>query len=175
MINEGEEARKQRWGRTAQLSLLLPLLRPQVFLPWFLCMLLDLTTSTHVYIQEKYIVLEIYENKQKIVKTKKEEFRLEYLPSDDNFPQQIHCCFGEGNGKPWGQGSQGQALGVKINNLSSSLTDSITVYENSEFQLWGPGILSFVFQQFPHAILTPSLYKATVEDHKKKQSPRVRL
>lgn len=71
------------------------------------------------------------------------------------FQNQIPHCFGEGTGKPWVQMPQGQALGIKINNPLSSLTDSIRLYENSEFQLWGPDILRFLIQTVPHTILTP--------------------
>lgn len=53
------------------------------------------------------------------------------------FPSQIQ------NEKPWAQVPPEQALGNEINNLLWSLTDSITVYVNSEFQLWGPDIFRF--------------------------------
>lgn len=71
------------------------------------------------------------------------------------FQNQIPHGFGEGNGKPWVQMPQGQALGIKINNPLRSLTDSIRLYENSEFQLRGPDILRFLIQTVSHTILTP--------------------
>ena len=45
------------------------------------------------------------------------------------FPSQIQ------NEKPWAQVPPEQALGNEIYNLLCSLTESITVYVNSEFQL----------------------------------------